>query len=430
MPPTPKPELAARLAALALVEAGLERRGGFDDALNRPPFAELSPRDRAWSRALAATALRRLGSIDAALAARLQRPPPEAVRAILRLGVAQLLFRETADFAAVDTSVDLAAQYNATRPYKGLVNAVLRGLARDGLAAPSPEADLPPWLAARWRATYGEATTRALALRLAEEPPTDLSLKHPERGPELAAALEGAILPGGSLRAGLRGDPAAWPGFADGAWWVQDAAAAVPARALAAQSGENVLDLCAAPGGKTLQLAAAGARVVALDRSPMRLARLHENLARTGLEAEVVAADATKWADPRRFDAVLLDAPCTATGTFRRHPDVIWGSRPTEVAKLATLQIRLLDAAAERVRPGGRLVYCVCSLEPEEGEMQAAAFLRRAPDFRAAVIAPGAVGAPASSPGPDGAWLRILPSVNEPEGGMDGFFVARFDRVG
>jgi len=420
--------LAARLAALTLVEAGLDHRGGFDEAMARPPFTDLTPRDRAWARGLAATAFRRLGSIDAALAARLERPPPEPVTAVLRLGAAQLLFRDTPAFAAVATSVDLAARDRRTQPFKGLVNAVLRRLAREGMPEASPEADLPPWLWARWRAAYGEETARTVAARLREEPPTDLSLRDPSEAARWAEPLEAEALRGGSLRTWRRGELSAWPGFEDGAWWVQDAAAATPVRALAPQPGETALDLCAAPGGKTLQIAATGAAVVAVDRSAQRLRRLSENLARTGLAAEAVVAEAAEWDDRRSFDAVLLDAPCTATGTFRRHPDVVWGARPPEIAKLAAVQQRLLDSAAGWVRPGGRLVYCVCSLEPEEGEAQAAAFLQRRSDFATRPIDPAELGLPAEARTPEG-WLRLLPSFQEPAGGMDGFFVARFDRA-
>jgi len=331
MEPSPNPpELAARRAALALIDAGLDHRGGFDEAMTRPPFTDLPPRERAWARGLAATAFRRLGTIDRMLAARLERAPTQAVTAILRLGAAQLLFRDTPAFAAVSTSVELAEENKYSRHFKGLVNAVLRRLARDGLPDYGAEADLPPWLAARWRGAYGEAATAALAARLVEDPPTDLSLRDPADAPALAALVEAEVLPGGTLRTWRRGDLPGWPGFLDGSWWVQDAAAAVPARLLDVKAGETALDLCAAPGGKTLQLAAAGAAVTALDRSAARLRRVAENLARTGLSAETIVADAGAWDDPRSFDAVLLDAPCTATGTFRRHPDVLWGARPAD----------------------------------------------------------------------------------------------------
>ena len=426
--------VAARAHALLLLQAALGRRGGLDDAVRAPGAAGLEGKDRAFARALALATLRRLGGIDRLLDARLQRPPPPAVRDLLRLGAGQLLALRVPAFATVSTTLALAEGDGALRPFKGLVNAVLRGLDRDGgpdlLDAPPPEADLPDWLAARWRAAWGEAGLHALALRLREEPPTDLTPRDPADAEALAAALEAEPLPGGSLRSRLRGDPAGWPGYAEGRWWVQDAAAALPARLLGVRPGETALDLCAAPGGKTLQLAAAGARVTAVDRSPARLERLRENLARTGLEAEIHAADAADlgagWAAGRTFDAVLLDAPCSATGTFRRHPDVLWAARPGDVAKLAAVQARLLRAAAERTAPGGRLVYAVCSLEPEEGEAQVAPFLAAHPDF---ALAP-AEAADERWPGADGAegtW-RVLPGAAEPAGGADGFFTARFRR--
>lgn len=417
------PGRPARLAALALVQGGLDHRGGFEEALGQPPFSALEPRERAFALSLAATTLRRLGTIDRLLGARLQKPPPEPVRALLRIGVAQALFRDTPAFAAVSSTVALAQADPATRPFKGLINAVLRRVAEAGLAPDwPPEADLPDWLWARWRSAHGEDAAGRISAMVAQEPATDLTPRDPAGSEALAAEMDGEVLPGGSVRTPRRGELAGWPGFAEGRWWVQDAAAAIPARLLRLQVGESALDLCAAPGGKTLQLAAAGVRVTALDRSPKRLERLRQNLARIGLQAEVVAAPAESWADPRRFDAVLLDAPCTATGTFRRHPDVLWGTRPTEVAKLAGVQARLLDAAADRVRPGGRLVYCVCSLEPEEGEGQVADFLRRRPGFRLDPVAAGEGGAPEGAVAAEG-WLRILPFMG---GGMDGFFVARF----
>jgi len=420
--------LAPREAALAVMRAGLDHRGGFDEAMTRPPFTTLNPRDRAWARALAATAFRRLGPIDAALATRLQKPPPERVVAILRLGVAQLLFRDTPAFAAVATSVDLAEADKTSRPFKGLVNAVLRRLARDGVRHGPPEQHVPPWLFSRWSAHYGPEIARDIAAVVPLEPPTDLSLRDPADADAQAEAFEAVALPGGTLRIPRRGEIQDWPGFAEGGWWIQDAAAAIPARLLAVQPGETALDMCAAPGGKTLQLAAAGATVTAADRSAPRLRRLTQNLARTGLTAEVVTVDACAWSDPRTFDAVLLDAPCSATGTFRRHPDVLWGVTPLDIARLSALQTRLLDAAAERTRPGGRMVYCVCSLEPEEGEAQVAAFLARRPDFSLVPVEPGEGGAPEGAVTADGA-LRLTPALAEPAGGMDGFFIARFRRA-
>ncbi|PZR36849.1 RsmB/NOP family class I SAM-dependent RNA methyltransferase [Caulobacter segnis] len=415
--------LPAREAALTLIDAALSRRGGLDEAASANGFRFLEPRERAFARALAMAVLRHLGPIDRALAARLQKAPPDRVMNLLRLGAAQAFHLEVPAFAAVATSVELAAANKTSRPFKGLVNAVLRGLLRDAPPSNDPTLLAPPWLYSRWVAAFGEATAREIADQIALEPATDLSLKPGADADALAQALEGEILPGGSLRVRRKGDVAAWPGFEDGSWWVQDAAAAVPARLLDVKAGEAALDLCAAPGGKTLQLAAAGARVVALDRSSARLKRLEENLARTGLEAQVVAADAAAWADDRTFDAILLDAPCSATGTFRRHPDVLWAARPGDVASLANVQARILDSAAGRLKPGGRLVYCVCSLEPEEGEAQVEAFLARRPDMALDPIQPGEGGAPQASLTARGT-LRLLP--HQLDGGQDGFFAARF----
>lgn len=419
--------LPARAAALDLLTAALSGRSGLEAALSRPGLAALSPRDRAFARALTLATLRRLGPIDQALDAKLSRPPPAMARNILRLGVAQALVLRTPAHAAVGASVDLAASRNDSRAFKGLVNAVLRGLLREPPDLDDPEALAPPWLFARWRAAYGEDVARAIAAVIAWEPATDLTLRDPADSASLAAELEAEALPGGGLRTQRRGGVAGWPGYEAGRWWVQDFAAAIPARLLDVRPGERVLDVCAAPGGKTLQLAAAGATVTALDRSPARLARLAENLTRMGLAAETIAADAAAWADPRLYDAVLLDAPCSATGTFRRHPDVLWAARPGDVASLAAVQAALLDAAAGRVGPGGRLVYCVCSLEPEEGEAQVAGFLARQPDFALAAIGEGEGGAPAASRLADGT-LRILP--HHLAGGADGFYIARFIRAG
>jgi 16S rRNA (cytosine967-C5)-methyltransferase len=416
--------LGARREAGRLLGAALARRNGLEEAAAGPGFHALSARDRGFARALTLATLRWLGPIDRALDSRLRSPPPETVRTLLRIGAAQLWALGTPAWAAVDTGVRLAEAERGTKPFKGLVNAVLRGLARDGKPELPPETFLPDWLWARWRAAYGEERARAVAALIPHEPPTDLSVKADPDG--LAAELEGVVLPTRSVRTERRGDVSAWPGYAEGGWWVQDAAAAVPARLLDVQPGETALDMCAAPGGKTLQLAAAGAQVTAVDRSAGRLKRLEQNLERTGLVAEVVTADAATWSDERSFDAVLLDAPCTATGTFRRHPDVLWASRPGEIGQLSALQARLLDSAARRLRPGGRLVYCTCTLEPEEGEAQVAAFLSRAPEFERLAITPGEAGSPAEAVTTDGD-LRILPFMG-PEGGMDGFYVARMQR--
>jgi 16S rRNA (cytosine967-C5)-methyltransferase len=409
-----------------VVAKALHHRGGLEDALAAPALMELEDRDRGFARALAMTALRRKGGIDRILQARLAKPPPEDVAALIGLGVAQLLYLDTPAHAAVSTTMALADAARVGRPFKALINAVLRRVEREGPPDLGPEAWAPDWLLARWRAAYGEEAALAVAAVIPEEPATDITPKDAADAPSVAEALEGQALAGGSVRTQRRGELSEWPGYDEGRWWVQDASAAVPARLLDVKPGEAVLDLCAAPGGKTLQLAVAGAAVTALDRSAARLERVRENLARMSLSAEIVAADAAAWEDGRRFDAVLLDAPCTATGTFRRHPDVLWATRPGDIAKLAETQRRLLDAAAGRVRPGGRLVYCVCSLEPEEGEGQVDAFLQRHPDFRLKPVTPGEGGAPHASVTPAGT-LRILPS--HLEGGTDGFFAALFARA-
>ncbi len=414
------PALLARRAALKMLGAALSGRGGLDEPLSGGGNSRLTPQDRAFARALVMATLRRLGPIDRALDGRLQREPPAPIRDLLRLGVAQAFYLDVPDFAAVDTTVALAPER-----LRGLVNAVLRGQLRTGSPSAEPEALAPAWLFARWRTAFGAADALAMAALIAEEPAADLTPRGPP-APDMIAALEAGVLPGGTLRTRRRGDMAAWPGYETGAWWVQDAAAAMPARLLAPSPGETALDLCAAPGGKTFQLSVAGARVTALDRSAARLRRVASGLARLGLEAEVIVADAALWPDPRVFDAVLLDAPCSATGTYRRHPDVLWNVKPGDIAALAGAQAELLTAAAARVKRGGRLVYSVCSLEPEEGEGQVRAFLSDHGDFTLDPIAPGEAGAPPASLARAG-WLRILP--HQAAGGLDGFFIARFRRA-
>ncbi|MDB5433148.1 MAG: methyltransferase protein [Caulobacter sp.] len=423
--------LAARQAAADLLEAALSRRAGVDEALSSPALARLEPRDRAFARALALSALRHLGAIDARLAPKLTREPPPRVRTLLRLGAVQALYMGVEPHAAVSTAVDIAAAGRETRAFKGMVNAILRGLLREAEAAGTsaanpaldPEQLAPPWLFARWRAAYGQEGAVAICALITAEPATDLTPRDPAEAEALATELDATLLPGPSMRTERRGDVTAWPGFAEGRWWVQDAAAAIPARLLAVQPGESALDLCAAPGGKTLQLAAAGAVVTALDRSAARLVRVTENLARMSLAAEIVTADAGDWPDERTFDAILLDAPCSATGTFRRNPDVLWAAQPKDIASLSAVQSRLLDAAARRLKPGGRLVYCVCSLEPEEGEAHVTTFLARNPDMALSPLQPGEGGAPEASLTAKGT-LRLLP--HHREGGQDGFFAARF----
>ncbi len=420
----------ARLAALSLVDAALAKRSGFDEAVTRADFLALSDTERAFARALALLVLRRLGQLNDIIEQRTQKTPSDAVCALLRIGLAQIGFMQVPDFAAVSTTVKLAERESHTRPYKGLINAILRGVIREGgLRAPNASRLAPDWLFQRWSASYGAENAEGIALVLTEEPATDLTFKTTADLDRLKEPLQGEALGDLTLRSALRGDLRDWAGYDEGIWWVQDASAAVPVALLGDLTGKTAIDLCAAPGGKTLQLLAKGASVVALDRSKNRLKRVEENLARIDYNAEVVMADAEGFDDKRQFDIVLLDAPCSATGTFRRQPDVLWATRPADIAKLADVQHRLLDSAAPRVKPGGSLIYCTCSLEREEGETQVLAFLRRHKDFALSPITPEAAaqaGIPAESLRPEG-WLRLLP--HQRPGGQDGFFIALLTRV-
>ncbi len=404
--------------AYALLCAVLDRHRPLEEALDALPG---EARDRAAGHRLAALALRRLGSLDAVLEPFLKKAPPLPVRHVLRLGAAGLLLADTPPHAAVATAVALA-RVHGLAPFAGLVNAVLRRVSEAGPAAldelDGARLDTPAWLWSDWTAGFGSAA-RDIAAAHAREAPVDLTLR-----PGATAEFEGAErLPTGSLRLPAGTRVTALPGFDEGAFWVQDAAAALPARLLAARPGERVADLCAAPGGKAAQLAATGARVVAVERDATRIVRLRENLARLRLDAEVVQADTLSWTPDAPFDAVLLDAPCSATGTIRRHPDVAHLKRPKDVAVLAQQADRLLAAAAAMLRPGGRLVFAVCSLQADEGpaRVQTLAGLGLRPE-------PFSAGELADLPEartPDG-WLRTHPGLWAERGGMDGFFAARF----
>ncbi len=421
--------MSARLAAAELIIAVLDHGRRLEDALDQTlSFTALEGRDRGFARALATASLRRLGGIDAVLTHFLQRPLPDTAwhgRALLRIGVAQMLVLRTPAHAAVGETVATANALREARGFAKLINAVLRRVSREGaeiFAALPAGADLPGWLFTRWRATYGEGAD-AIARALLSEPPLDVSVKDDAAG--WAEKLGGMVTPTASVRLSLPsrgGGLEQLPGFADGAWWVQDSAAALPAHLLGDVRGKNVLDLCAAPGGKSLQLAAAGARVTAVDKSMERLARLRENLARTKLSAEIVCADALEFRADQPFDAVLLDAPCTSTGTLRRHPDVAWLRRPNDVRALAALQMQLIAAAASLLKPGGELVYVACSLEPEEGPSVVAHALQQG--WRRAPLARGEIPGGDEFITPDGD-LRTLPSHWPAIGGLDGFYAAR-----
>ncbi len=434
------PGFAVRRIAADIVDGVLRRRRALDEELDgaaaRPVgLAGLTERDRALTRALATTVLRRLGTLRHLLGLFLNRGVPKEaprVETALLIGAAQILFLDVPDHAAVDLAVRLAQADRHAMPYSGLVNAVLRRLAREGaerLQGLDPAVfDTPEWLMARWAKTYGSDTAHAIAVANGHEPPLDLTVKSDPQG--WAARVQGRAIPTGSVRLIAHGAVTALPGFAEGAWWVQDAAAALPAHLFGDVSGRRVADLCAAPGGKTAQLSAAGARVTAVDRAPARLERLRLNLARLSLQAELVCADVAEWtAAP--FDAVLLDAPCSATGTIRRHPDVPWRKRASDIAALASLQRRLIERAITLLRPGGILVFCSCSLEPEEAQDIVADLLAREAGVRRVPIAPSEVFGRDEFISKDGD-LRTLPChLPDPDwrlAGLDGFYAARLQK--
>jgi 16S rRNA (cytosine967-C5)-methyltransferase len=408
------PRDPTREMAFDLLSAVLDRRRSLDDALDAAHTAE--PRDRAAAHRLAAAVLRRLGSLDAIIEPFLTRAPPDGVRHILRLGAAGLLLLDTPAHAAVGTAVDLA-RARKLAPFAGLVNAVLRRVADAGPAAldalDGPRLDTPAWLWTSWG-----KDARAIAEAHTHEAPLDLTLA-PGTEPPPGAIL----LPTGSARLPAGTRVAELPGYEEGRFWVQDAAAALPARLLAPQPGERVADLCAAPGGKTAQLAAMGALVTAVERDSHRLRRLHDNLARLQLEVEVVQADAATWAPEQKFDAILLDAPCSATGTIRRHPDALRLKRPRDLVELTAGQDRLLANAAAMLRPGGRLVYAVCSLQPDEGPARLANL--EALGLTHDPFTPDELAAIPEARTPQG-HLRTHPGQWPEHGGLDGFFAARY----
>ena len=445
------PGLAARKTAASLyrqvIERGVLLDALTDEAHGAEHFRALDARDHGLTRAIVGTALRRRGEIAEAVGRCLDRPlPPNsgALSAILHVGAAQILFMDVPDHAAVSLAVAHATSDRTARNARGLANSVLRRIARERgeiLGRPGrARMNAPEWLFARWSAAYGEDTAQAIVEAHLVPPGLDLSVK---RDPELwAERLGGIVLPTGTVRLPEARRVSALPGYAEGAWWVQDAAAALPARLLRNVAGKRVVDLCAAPGGKTAELASAGAVVTAVDISESRLRRLSANLARLQLTAELECADILAWDPGSQFEAVLLDAPCSATGTIRRHPDVQWLKKPEDIVTLASLQARMLDRAAALVVPGGLLVFCTCSLEPEEGEAQVLPFLARHPEFSIEPVHPTDLAGLAHLVSDQGT-LRTLPchsfeskpgADEQPSGtetqasGMDGFFAARFRR--
>jgi len=432
--PPPPPGLSARLTAAQALADILASGHAVEDRFAATRTSELDARDRALARSIATTALRYLGSIRARLAQALEKGLPKKSGALewhLITAVAQILHMDVPDRAAVDLAVHAVKRDPRSAAFAGLTNAVLRTIVRASEAGEitldDPYADTPQWLAVRWSKAYGDETAQGIARMHAQEPTLDLTVKSDAEG--WAQRLGGIVLPTGSVRLATHAPIETLPGFNDREWWVQDAAAALPARLLGANVGERVADLCAAPGGKTAQLALHGAHVVALDRSAERMKRVAENLTRLGLSAELHIGDALSF-DAARFDAILLDAPCSSTGTIRRHPDVAWTKRISDITALATLQAKMLDRACSLLKPGGRLVYCTCSLEPEEGEQHIAALLRRNPDMLRMPVTAAETGL-ADCINEEGEVRTLpthLPHADMRFAGLDGFFAVRLQR--
>lgn len=417
------PGTPARRAALRLLTSVLGQGKPLDGALANALQGVERPDDRALARSLASGVLRWLDDLDRLIDSATPKPlPPDArARMALRIGLAGRLLLGTPPHAVVATT--LALTEGGPRR---LTHAVLSRLLRDGAALPFAPT-LPAPYATRWRAAWGPDAAAAAAVAFAAEPPTDLTLRDGAETAHWAGMLGGVSLARGHVRIDRTAPLTELPGFAEGAWWVQDLAASLPARLLAPATGERTLDLCAAPGGKTLQLAAMGADVTALDSSEARLERVRDNLGRTRLAATIVAVDALAWRPAEPFAAVLLDAPCSASGVFRRHPDVLHLKGGRDLAPLLDVQAALLDRACDWLAPGGRLVFSTCSLERAEGETQVEALLARNPDMRLDPIS--AMELPAGiAPAADG-WLRLLPGTLAEAGGVDGFFIARLRRA-
>jgi 16S rRNA (cytosine967-C5)-methyltransferase len=433
------PGLLVRTAAAAVLNDIITNGHALDERLSPAAVPNrltgLDARDRALVRSIVTVSLRRLGTIKQSIAKLLEHGLPRQAAQIewtLIIAAAQILFMEVPDHAAVDLAVRIVRLETKTAPYASLVNAVLRNIARERealLSASDPlEHDTPHWLAARWRKTYGEAEAHAIAAAHCLEPTLDLTVKSDVQGWQ--QKLGGVVLPTGSLRLQTHMPIIELADYDAGEWWVQDAAAALPALLLRLKPGMKVADFCAAPGGKAAQIAVSGADVTAIDRSAERLKILAANFERLHLEAEMIVADVTN-VKGLSFDAILIDPPCTGTGTIRRHPDIAWIKKASDIAALAALQARMLDKAAEMVKPGGLIVFCTCSIEPEEGELQIQSFLRRNPDMSRLPIEPAEVGGLSEILNESGE-MRTLPSylqADDPRlSGLDGFFAARLVR--
>ena len=427
--------LGARRAAMDVL--GLIREGYPMDAalISCRTFNALEGPDRAFARNLVSTVQRQRGALDEVTGKYLDRPLPARAAEIvdiLRLAAAQSLFLKTPDHAVVSTATELAAQKRELEGYKGVVNAIARKVAVAGPAVLEKlpaRINTPGWLWRSWERIYGAQKTKAIALAHGLEAPLDLSLKPSVDGPALleemrAAGMDGLILANGTLRLTGAKRIEDLPRYADGDWWAQDLAASLPVALFGDIADKDIADICAAPGGKTMQLAAAGANVVAVDRAPKRMARVTENLARTKLTAEILIKDALNWEPEGQFDGVLLDAPCSATGTLRRNPDVAWAKTEDDLKGLHILQAKFIDKALTLLKPGGTLIYCTCSLQRSEGEDQITAALARHPGLRSVPIEPAQIGELTEVISPKG-FLRALPSHLSDQGGMDGFFAAK-----
>jgi len=429
-----------RLVTFGIVEVVLDKKQPLDEALevafsNNP---DMEVRDKALVKNLVTTLFRHLGAIDSAMGKMLKNPLPARaswVRHWMRIGAAQILFLNVPDHAAVSTTVNeiAGAKRSGAKVFKNLANAILRNFVRGREEIledikKNPEKNLPPWLRIHWEKSFGAETLKQIATAVSDQPPLDVVLKNPKDAAALAGPLEAEEIYKGVLRLQPKGLINALPGFKDGKWWAQDLAASLPARLFGDMEGKNVLDLCAAPGGKTLYLASRGAKVIAVDKSRPRLERLKENLARTGLEATIVCSDVFAFKAEKGFGAILLDAPCSATGTLRRHPDVAFQRNLKAVARLAELQAKMLDYSFSLLRPGGVLVYCVCSLEASEGEDIIKAFLKANPAAKRQPISASELEGHKEWITPEGD-LRTLPCHLAGKGGMDGFYAARLVKM-
>jgi 16S rRNA (cytosine967-C5)-methyltransferase len=441
MPSSSKPGFAARAAAAKILAAVIDRRTPLDGMLDaeggNPAYKALEENDRALVRAILNSALRHLPRIEAAIASLLETPLPEGARAlyhVLVVGAAQMLYLDVPDHSAVDIAVEQANQDPRNRRFAKLVNAVLRRLGREKQEILERTADtpaMPAWFLTRLEAAYGHEAALAIAETQLQPAAIDLTVKSDAQG--WAKRLNGVVLPTGSVRlAAFDGAVTALDGFSDGEWWVQDAAAAIPARLFGTLDGWKVVDLCAAPGGKTAQLILAGADVTALDQSANRLKRLGANLARLGLAAETIVADMATYRPETLFDAALLDAPCSSTGTTRRHPDVLWTKGPADIAKLAAVQERLLRHALTLVKPGGIVVFSNCSLDPQEGEEVVARVLSGSDLAERVAIDPAGWPGLAAAISPLGEFRTtpdMLPLADGFASGLDGFYAAVLRRT-